>query len=53
MIVLWEPMFPGDARAKIPTAYFTDPRVTSFWDPTEISGRWSGSRSLGGLEGMH
>ena len=23
MIVLWEPMFPGDSRGKIPTAYFT------------------------------
>ena len=51
MIVLWEPMYPGDAREKIPTAFFTDPRVTSFWDPTEISGRWFGDRPLGGLGG--
>lgn len=52
MIVLWEPMYPGDARAKIPTAFFTDPRVTSFWDPTEISGRWFGARQFGGLSGI-
>jgi hypothetical protein len=52
MIVLWEPMFPGDARSKIPTAYFDDPRVESFWDPTEISGRWFGARAFGGLQGI-
>ena len=53
MIVLWEPMYPGDARAKIPTAFFAaDPRVKSFWDPTEISGRWFGDHSLGGLQGI-
>lgn len=52
MIVLWEPMFPGDARAKIPTEFFTDSRVKSFWDPSEISGRWFGAHSLGGLQGI-
>ena len=51
MIVLWEPMFPGDARTKIPTEFFDDTRVTSFWDPHEISGRWFGDRPLGGLQG--
>lgn len=45
-------MYPGDARSKIPTAFFTDRRVTSFWDPTEISGRWFGDRALGGLQGI-
>jgi len=29
-----------------------DPRVKSFWDPTEISGRWFGDRSFGGLQGI-
>ena len=52
MIVLWEPMYPGDARAKIPTVFFADRRVTSFWDPKEISGRWFGDHSLGGLQGI-
>ncbi len=52
MIVLWEPMFPGDAYGKIPTSLFTDRRVTSYWDPTEISGRWLGRRGLGGLVGI-
>jgi hypothetical protein len=52
MIVLWEPMYPGDARNEIPTNFFTDSRVTSFWDPDEISGRWFGDRSLGGLSGI-
>jgi hypothetical protein len=51
MFVLWEPMFPGDARSKIPVSLFDDRRVTSFWDPTEISGTWFGERPLGGLEG--
>jgi hypothetical protein len=52
MIVLWEPMYPGDARNKIPSAFFADPRVKSFWDPTEISGRWFGDHSFGGLQGI-
>jgi hypothetical protein len=51
MVVLWEPMYFGDARSKIPTAFFKDPRETSFWDPTEISGRWFGARPFGGLGG--
>lgn len=45
-------MYPGDARSKIPTGFFTDARVTSFWDPTEISGRWFGARQFGGLSGI-
>lgn len=44
-------MFPGDARNKIPTAMFDDPRVTSFWDPDEISGRWFGNHRIGDLQG--
>jgi len=49
--VLWEPMYPGDAYGKIPVSFFTDPRVTSYWDPAEISGRWFGARKIGGFEG--
>jgi hypothetical protein len=52
MIVLWEPMYPGDARGEIPTGFFADPRVRSFWDPTEISGRWFGNQGVGGLGGI-
>jgi hypothetical protein len=51
MIVLWEPMYPGDTRSKIPTRLFADPRVTSFWDPDEISGNWFAAHPLGGLGG--
>ncbi len=51
MIVLWEPMYPGDARSDIPAAMFDDPRVTSFWDPHEISGTWFGNRTIGSLTG--
>jgi hypothetical protein len=52
MIVLWEPMYPGDARSKIPTAFFADdPRVSSYWDPTEISGRWLAGHPVAGLGG--
>src|SRR3954451_20404727 len=52
MIVLWEPMYPGDERSKIPARMFDDPRVTSFWDPREISGTWFGERGLAGLRGV-
>jgi hypothetical protein len=52
MIVLWEPMYPGDARGKIPTGFFAgDPRVTSYWDPTEISGNWLAAHPFAGLGG--
>ena len=52
MIVLWEPMYPGDARGKIPTGFFAnDPRVSSYWDPTEISGRWLADHPFAGLGG--
>ena len=49
MVVIWEPMYPGDARDQIDTTLFDDARVTSFWDPQEISGRWFGDHRLGGL----
>jgi hypothetical protein len=52
VLVLWEPMYPGDARDQIDTSLFDDPRVTSFWDPHEISGRWFGDHRLGDLEGI-
>ena len=51
MLVLWEPMYPGDAREKIDAGLFQDRRVTSFWDPQEISGRWFGDHRIGNLEG--
>jgi hypothetical protein len=52
VLVLWEPMYPGDARDRIDASLFDDPRVTSFWDPREISGRWFGDHRLGDLEGI-
>jgi len=51
LIVLWEPMLPGDTRGEIPKALFDDPRATSFWDPHEISGTWFANHPLGGLGG--
>jgi hypothetical protein len=45
VIVVWEPMYPGDTRQDaVDNEVFDDPRVTSFWDPTEISGKWIGQR---------
>jgi hypothetical protein len=52
MLVIWEPMYPGDARAKVDPRLFRDPRVTSFWDPEEVSGRWFGDHRLGGIPGV-
>lgn len=51
MIVLWEPMYPGDTRAKIPTRLFADPRVANYWDPHEISGTWLANHPFAGLGG--
>jgi hypothetical protein len=52
VIVVWEPMYPGDTRQDaVEDKVFGDPRVTSFWDPHEISGRWFGERALGNLKG--
>jgi hypothetical protein len=45
-------MYPGDSRAGIDLRLFDDPRVTSFWDPNEISGRWFGDHRLGNLKGI-
>jgi hypothetical protein len=42
-------MYPGDSRGAVNGGLFDDPRVKTFWDPHEISGRWLGSRGLGGL----
>jgi hypothetical protein len=43
VIVVWEPMYPGDTRQDaVDNEVFDDPRVTSFWDPTEVSGKWFG-----------
>ena len=51
MLVIWEPMYPGDSRDTIDGRLFDDRRVTSFWDPHEISGRWFGDHRVGELEG--
>jgi hypothetical protein len=51
VIVIWEPMYPGDSHKSLDEELFADPRVTSFWDPTEVSGRWFGERALGNLKG--
>ena len=50
-MVLWEPLLAGDARGKIPTSLFADPRVVSYWDPHEISGKWFGDHRIGTLGG--
>ena len=46
-------MYPGDSRARVDAKLFDDPRVTTFWDPHEISGRWfadqSGDQVPGGI----
>jgi hypothetical protein len=45
VLVVWEPMYPGDTRQDaVDNQVFDDPRATSFWDPTEISGKWFGQR---------
>jgi hypothetical protein len=51
MVVIWEPMYPGDTRRDVNAGLFNDPRVTTFWDPTEISGHWFGTHRLGRIEG--
>ena len=43
-------MYPGDSRGAVDASLFADPRVTTFWDPHEISGRWLGRRRIGGLD---
>ena len=52
MIVLWEPLYPGDARSKIPANLFADARVVSFWDPHAISGIWFGKNHVGAPAGV-
>jgi hypothetical protein len=53
VVVVWEPMYPGDARNDaVENAVFDDPRVTSFWDPREVSGKWFGERAAGGSDGL-
>jgi hypothetical protein len=51
VLVIWEPMYPGDSRDAIDTRLFADRRVTSFWDPHEISGKWFGNHRVGAIEG--
>lgn len=51
MLVIWEPMLAGDSRRSIDTGLFDDRRVTSFWDPQRISGRWFGNHRVGDIEG--
>jgi hypothetical protein len=53
IVVVWEPMYPGDTRADaVGDRVFADPRVTSFWDPHEISGRWLGRRAADPAQGV-
>jgi hypothetical protein len=53
IVVVWEPMYPGDAREDaVKSEVFADPRVTSFWDPHEISGRWLGTRVADAAQGL-
>jgi len=51
--VIWEPTYAGDSRAQVDAELFDDPRVTTFWDPHEVSGRWfadhMGNRVPGGI----
>jgi hypothetical protein len=51
VLVLWEPMYPGDSYAGINPQMFNDPRVTSFWDPHEISGTWFDQHTPGAPPG--
>jgi hypothetical protein len=44
-------MYPGDSRGAIDDRLFADGRVTSFWDPHEISGKWFGNNRVGQIEG--
>lgn len=48
VIVLWEPMYPGDSYAGIDRTMFADRRAINLWDPHEISGRWFGTFAGGG-----
>ena len=53
VVVVWEPMYPGDTRDDaVDSVVFSDPRVTSFWDPHEISGKWFGRRAAHAEEGL-
>jgi hypothetical protein len=53
VVVVWEPMYPGDDRGDaVHNDVFADPRVTSFWDPHEISGKWLGRRAANASEGL-
>ena len=53
VVVVWEPMYPGDSRAAaVDNRVFADPRVTSFWDPHEISGKWLGRRVADAAQGV-
>jgi hypothetical protein len=51
VLVIWEPMYPGDSRSKIDQQLFDDQRVTSFWDPHEVSGTWFGKNGVSEIEG--
>ena len=44
-------MYPGDSRGAIDAGLFADRRVTSFWDPDTISGKWFGKHRVGDIEG--
>jgi hypothetical protein len=53
VVVVWEPMYPGDDRGDAASSdVFADSRVTSFWDPREISGKWFGERAADTRDGL-
>lgn len=38
--VVWLPMLVGDSQALIDRRVLSDPRVTYYWDPQRVVGRW-------------
>lgn len=44
-------MLYGDSRSAIDRTILDDPRVTSLWDPREISGTWFANNAIAGLGG--
>ena len=48
VIVVWEPMYPGDSYSAIDPKLFSDRRAINFWDPHEMSGHFFGMFPGGG-----
>ena len=43
---MWVKHLASDAKARIDDRILADPRVTRFWDPSEVSGRWFTEQGL-------